>query len=210
MAFEYKLKRRWVKTSLISDYCDTEIISFIYLNKTFKRTLKSLYNVCLNFWGGKVFDGILFQKGTSKAPSGVWCGGGPTWRWEFNCAPPRPHFSSSTPPAHFPNLSGHALPPAPPLSGAQLMLRTVDKNLEAFFAPKKNFMPPPFPLMWSQTHAKVWGQSHCLVAPWLLLDLLIFFTSCGPTPCRLNRAMPKLIWFFPQGLPICFNASIFK
>ena len=79
--------------------------------------------------------------------------------------PPRPHFSSSTPPAHFPNLSGHALPPAPPLSGAQLMLRTVDKNLEAFFAPKKNFMPPPFPLMWSQTHAKVWGQSHCLVAP---------------------------------------------
>ena len=42
-------------------------------------------------------------------------------------------------------------------------------------------MPPPFHLMWTQTHAKVWGQSHCLVSSWLLLGLLIFLAHLGPS-----------------------------
>ena len=77
-----------------------------------------------------------------KGPIRLWCGGGPTWRWEFNCPPPPSQTpplpsSKSTPPAHFPNLSGQVAPPAPPLSGAQLMLRSVDKNLRHSSALKR-------------------------------------------------------------------------
>ena len=66
------------------------------------------------------------------------------------------------PPAHFLNLSGHGLPPAPPLSGAHLMLRSVDKNLRHSSALKRILCDahnPPFHLMWTQTHAKAWGKA---------------------------------------------------
>ena len=119
----------------------------------------------------------LISKASKSGPIWRWCGGGLTWRWEFNCAPLGLHLSTPPPPpAHFLNLSGHGLPPAPPLSGAHLMLRSVDKNLRHSSALKRILCDahnPPFHLMWTQTHAKAWGQRHCLLSSWLLKDLLI-------------------------------------
>ena len=117
-----------------------------------------------------------------KGPIRLWCGGGPTWRWEFNCPPPPSQTPPPSPPQSrpprptFPTFRGRSLHQRLPYPGPSSCCEVLIK-ISGILPPWKEFyartistFPPYGGSEHNWTPAQVRGQSYGLVVPSLLVS----------------------------------------